>query len=77
MTARRVSTVLCVAPNDETASAFEGARRFIDCTQSGVEDDTRNIYPVSASSDLTRMGIQFSSLFTYTDQPAGRQSLEL
>jgi len=55
----------------ETIDNFErGGCRYdpsrmavVDCTQSGVEDDSRNIYSVSTPSDLTGMGILFSSLY--------------
>jgi hypothetical protein len=56
---------------DETIENFErggclydpSRMAVIDCTQSGAEDDGRNVYSVSAPSDLTGMGIQFSSLY--------------
>jgi len=35
----------------------------VDCTQDSLEDDERNIHSVSAPSDLTGMGIVFSSLY--------------
>lgn len=55
----------------ETIADFEqGGCRYdpsrmavVDCTQSGAEDDSRNIYSVSTPSDLTGMGILFSSLY--------------
>lgn len=35
----------------------------VDCTQDSQTDDVRNIHAVSAPSDLTGIGIQFSSLY--------------
>jgi len=56
---------------DETIANFEtggcgydpARMAVVDCTQSGTEDDSRNVYSVSTPSDLTGMGILFSSLY--------------
>jgi hypothetical protein len=56
---------------DETIEDFErggcpyepSRMAVIDCTQSSTDDDRRNVYSVSTPSDLTGMGIQFSSLY--------------
>jgi len=49
---------------EHTGVLYDTSRMaVIDCTQGGREDDGRNIYSVSTPSDLTGMGIQFSSLY--------------
>ncbi len=53
-----------IADYEQTGPRYNSSRMaVVDCTENSQDDDTRNIHAVGSPSDLTGIGIAFSSLY--------------